>query len=59
MNLEKGYPFFFFLDLFTYYTERERVCAEGGSEERERESQIESLLTEEPHVGLDLTTLRS
>ena len=55
---------FFFL-MFTYlFRERGRVCARahsGGEEEREgeRESQAGSVLSMEPRVGLDLTTLRS
>ena len=57
MKREATSEFFFFNDLFTYLRERERERFKGGRE-GERESQADSLLSMEPHVGLDPTTLR-
>ena len=46
----------YFKDLFIYLIEG--ACMSKGRE-RERESQVDSLLSVEPDEGLDLTTLRS
>ena len=46
---------------FIYFRERERACEwKGRQKERERENiQVDSPLSTEPDVGLDLMTLRS
>lgn len=44
-----------FIDLF----ERERNNRRQGQRKRERESQADSVLSTDPDVGLDFTTLRS
>ena len=49
--------FFFFLKFYLFIWETEREEAERRDEERE--SPTDSLLSMEPHMGLDPTTLRS
>ena len=50
-----------FLKIFYLFREREKEHVCGGQREREeeRKPQADSMLSTEPHVGLDLTTLRS
>ena len=49
-----------FEDIFIYFRERVSEYGEEGQRERERESpQADSLLSTEPGMGLDLTTLGS
>jgi len=49
----------FFKDLFIYFKERENKCGEEELKEKERETQAYTTLSVEPHIGLDLTILRS
>ena len=52
---------YIFKSLLFLEREGESACAQGGGAEGEgeRESQAESLLSVEPNMGLDPTTLRS
>ena len=51
--------YLFFKDLFVYFRERESMVGRGRGRGREKESQKDSLLSVEPNMGLDPTTLRS
>ena len=53
--------YFIFLKTYLFARERERERGHKweGQRERERDSQADSMLSMEPHMGLDLTTLRS
>ena len=49
-----------FLKIYLFLLERARARAGGGAEgEGERKSQADPLLSVEPNVGLDHTSLRS
>ena len=42
-----------------FILERASECTEGGVEREERETQTDAVLSMEPDMGLDLTTLGS
>ena len=48
-----------YLNKIHLFTEREKERAGGGTERGEKKSQARSMLRVEPHMGLDLKTLRS
>lgn len=54
------YEFILFIYIFVRERGREQASMAGKAEgEEERESQADSMLSTEPDLGLDLTTLRS
>lgn len=53
--------FFCFFKIFIYLCEREstHACVSGAGGRAEGQGQADSVLSSEPHLGLDLRTLRS